>query len=70
METAATRLASARVRKGLKPDDVARKTKISRATLWRYETRGVDSATVANFASLCELYEVSADWVLRGDLPR
>lgn len=67
METPGTRLASARVRKGLKPHDVVKRASISRATLWRYETRGIDRMSVGNLAALCNLYGVSADWILHGD---
>lgn len=62
-----TRLAAARVLRGLKPGEVERRTKISRSTLWRAETRGIDSITVGNLAKLCKLYGVSADWIISGE---
>lgn len=62
-ESVGERLKTARTKKSLTQDEVAKELNISRTVLSRYEN-GKLEPNLETLAKLIDLYEVSANWIL------
>lgn len=62
----AEKLKQARIDKGYSQEEVADRLKISRPTVWKWEN-GKAYPDLYNFKLLCNLYDLSADSLLRDD---
>lgn len=65
LDTLGKRLAFLRERSGLNQQKIADATGVSRSNLSKYEQDKVKPTSDA-IVSLCDFYDVSADWLLRG----
>jgi len=69
LNTLGKRLACLRERSGINQQKLSDATGISRSNLSKYEQDKVKPTSDA-IVSLCEFYDVSADWLLRGIEPQ
>lgn len=67
MDEVLQRLIQAREKAGLSRSQVARKLHVSITSVALWETEGI--WTVGTLKTLCELYDVSFDWLMTGTNP-